>query len=283
MVQPSSQWQREVDSGKRFRFGRNWARFIEAVDEQRIDVAQQSLRERFGMERMDGMRFCDVGCGSGLFSLAARRLGAEVVSFDYDADSVTSTKTLRQQWSKEDDSWVIEQSSILERSALSHLGTFDIVYSWGVLHHTGAMWDAMENVAMLVKPGGLLFIAIYNDQGWKSSMWRRVKQLYCSSGMGRWAVLGSFSALFAVYNGCADLLRMQNPLRRYRGYGSERGMTPWRDWVDWFGGLPFEVATPERVESFYRQRGFDMIRVERRNTLGCNEFVMRLSTPGDDG
>ena len=94
---------------------------------------------------------------------AARRLGATVHSFDYDPESVACTEQLKQRNDPTDIAWTIEPGSVLDPDYLRTLGSWDIVYSWGVLHHTGAMWEALGNVAPLVKPSGLLFISIYND------------------------------------------------------------------------------------------------------------------------
>lgn len=144
----------EISQGQRFAFGANWSRFLRALDEERIGRAEASVKEMLGLERLDGMRFLDAGSGSGLFSLAARRLGAQVHSFDYDPQSVACTAELKRRYFANDPAWVVERGSVLDRDYLSRLGRFDIVYSWGVLHHTGAMWQALENVAPLVAGGG---------------------------------------------------------------------------------------------------------------------------------
>src|SRR3954453_10925637 len=143
----------EVARGGRFEFGENWARFLAVVDESRIVEAERSLREMLGVERLDGRSFLDIGSGSGLFSLAAVRLGAERVhSFDFDPSSVGCTLELRRRYGADAD-WAVEQGSALDTAYLARLGTFDVVYSWGVLHHTGDMWRALGNVARLVAPG----------------------------------------------------------------------------------------------------------------------------------
>jgi SAM-dependent methyltransferase len=157
---------------------------------------------------------------------------------------------------------------------LGGLGTFDVVYSWGVLHHTGDMWSALANVAPLVKPGGRLFVAIYNDQGLRSLMWKRVKRRYNESGpFGREALL---QASKAYLWGRPALLRLARGKRLTHG-PRPRGMDRQRDLVDWVGGWPFEVAKPEEIFDFYRDRGFAL---ERMFTcgggLGCNQFVFSL-------
>lgn len=148
------QHQKEVVMGERFEFGANWARFLSVLNEERIDAAQASLCRMLEVEDLKGKTFLDIGSGSGLFSLAARRLGACVHSFDYDPQSVGCTAELKRRYFPEDADWTVEEGSVLDTGYLQGLGQFDVVYSWGVLHHTGAMWQALENVAPLVAGGG---------------------------------------------------------------------------------------------------------------------------------
>ena len=264
-----------VEDSSRFEFGRNWRSFLTVLNDDRISEAEASLRQTIGLDRIQGATFLDVGSGSGLFSLAANRLGARHVhSFDYDGDSVACTTTLRDRYARPGGSWTIERGSALDADYLSRLGQFDIVYSWGVLHHTGAMWQALEQVTRLVKPGGMLVVAIYNDQGPVSRGWTLVKRLFNSGVIGRSVVVATFVPYFIVRGLVVDCVRLRHPMTRYREYRRSRGMSMRHDWMDWLGGYPFEVATPEAIFEFYRTRGLTLEKLKTcGGGLGCNEFV----------
>lgn len=266
----------QVRDGQRFEFGKNWLGFVRLVDDERIAEAQASLREYLG--DIAGETFLDIGSGSGLFSLAARRMGARVQSFDYDPSSVEATRILRQRCQPDDPDWtVVGAGSVLDRAFLGSLGQFDVVYAWGVLHHTGDLWSALGNVIDVVKPGGRLYLSVYNYQHYLSGFNTRMKKAYVGSGrVGKAVIGGSYVAFQASKGFVKDVALLRNPLRRYAEKKKARGMSMWHDWIDWVGGYPFEVAKPEEVFEFFYARGFSLCKLQTcGGGLGCNEFVFR--------
>lgn len=276
----------EIARSERFEFGKNWSRFLAVLNEESIKDAENSLKGMLEVEDLRGKSFLDIGSGSGLFSLAARRLGARVHSLDYDPHSVACTAELRRRYFPDDAAWRVEEGSALDADYISSLGLFDVVYSWGVLHHTGQMWKALEHAQLPVAVGGKLFVAIYNDTGSQAARWKWIKQTY--NELPRF-----LRTPFAVAVSAPDeakralravlTLKPGEYVRSWTQYGKgRRGMNHWYDIIDWVGGHPYEVATPEEIFEFYKARGFALARLKCGGVgLGCNEFVFVRA--GKDG
>lgn len=264
----------------RFSFGKNWSQYVdEALDEQRIELAVKALQELLMRDSLQGETFVDIGSGSGLHSLAAYRLGAEkIISFDYDADSVATTARLRE-LAGSPPQWEVLQGSILDDELVQkYRGS--IVYSWGVLHHTGAMWDAIRNAARMVEPGGLFCIAIYNRMdrwrgGGSSQTWKKIKRYYVSSPRWRQQMIvwGYIS-----YNHLYNLVWLRkNSVIEARHYNA-RGMNWYYDAVDWVGGYPFEFASVEEITSFCENDlAMTTLKAVEVGGHGCNEFLFRAN------
>jgi len=256
-----------------FSFGANWAKYLGELTDERIASAQLSLQASFGLDSFAGRSFLDVGCGSGLFSLCASRLGARrVVSFDVDPNSVRCAEILREREGNPD-SWSVMRGSVLDHDFLAEIPRAGLVFSWGVLHHTGSMWRAVENVFSLVEPGGLLCLALYNVPRYLPLI------LFCKHAYNRAPGLTK-PFLVGAYGSATLLLEYRHsrtlPWDYIRDYGKAagRGMSFWRDQEDWLGGLPYEVASADEVRRYAEARGMKAERLLVRGPRANNEYLL---------
>ncbi|MEA2944030.1 MAG: hypothetical protein QOD09_4559 [Bradyrhizobium sp.] len=258
-----------------FEFGENWKNYSKTIDQKRIDSAIEGVRKLFP-GGLTGKTFLDIGCGSGLHSLAALLLGAaSVTAIDIDENSVTTTRELLAKYAP-GSNWTVQISSVFA-AAPDTFGTFDVVYSWGVLHHTGDMWRAIECASRLVNPGGQFAIAIYSATGY-DAMWKMEKKFYSRASRPiQWGIRQVFMAAFLA----ATTLLGGNPISYLRNYSEGRGMNFSHDAHDWLGGYPYQAATVMEIRDRVGKMGF----TEERSFLlpassglfgsGCNEFVFQ--------
>jgi 2-polyprenyl-3-methyl-5-hydroxy-6-metoxy-1,4-benzoquinol methylase len=272
-------------SDRQFSFGKNWNDFLRhRLDSDTIAVAIRDTGDFLGLSELKGLTFMDVGCGSGLFSYAAHTLGAQhITSFDLDPSSVQCCLMMKER-AGNPQNWEVFQGSILDPETLRRLPLVDIVYSWGVLHHTGDMWTAMRHAAHFVKPGGRFFISIYNSVEYDSLTryrgshgWLRLKRAYNRSGsIGKRAMEGWFAGKDIL----ASLVSLRNPLRQISQYKNKRGMSWWHDIIDWLGGYPYEFASAGEVFQFCRRElGLNLESLKTTSSIGCNQFL--FSRPPD--
>ena len=256
----------------RFDFGANWQAFSDRLmDEDRVVAAMRSLRKVVQRETLEGTRVADVGCGSGLFSISATRLGAaRVVGLDINPLCIDVSRRNQANLASTA-ALTFHRASVLSPEELAPFGTFDLVYAWGSLHHTGAMWDALRNVTRMVAPGGTLVVAIYNQHA-TSPVWRVIKRTYTRAPDFVKAPMAAAAAIVIFL--AKALVTGRNPLEK------ERGMDFWYDVVDWVGGYPYEYATRSCVEQFVTSAGFTTTRFVRAQVpTGCNQYVFKLDAP----
>jgi 2-polyprenyl-6-hydroxyphenyl methylase/3-demethylubiquinone-9 3-methyltransferase len=255
-----------------FSFGKNWKKYLAGLDESNVRDAMNNFCNFTQLSDLKGESFIDLGCGSGLNSLVAYRLGAKtIVSVDVDQHSVECAKELRDRMAPDAQSWRVLQGSVLDADFLKKLGQFSYVYCWGVVHHTGAMWRALENIIQCVQPSGKLHVAIYNEHK-NSAKWLQIKRLCNKYPTTIFPLLKLALATYVcghlVYEG-------QSPIRYLREYNKNRGMKFWRDIEDWLGGLPYEYCKPDQAIDFLSQQGFALVRLKATTFIGCNEFLFR--------
>jgi len=261
------------DVSTHFQFGQNWREYAQKINPTRIAHAKKRLADL--VPGLQGKSFLDIGCGSGLHSLAALELGAaRITAIDFDPVCVETTKsTLASHPAAK-----ISQGNILEDIPALTGQTFDIVYSWGVLHHTGNMWKAIENATQYVAPGGLFVIALYakTRMDW---FWVQEKKAYSRlPRWARWPITWAYMGLFMT----RIALKGVNPISFLSQYQRDRGMDWKSDVVDWLGGYPYETADEDETVRFMTDRGFSAVRTIVPDAgkwglfaSGCIEFVFR--------
>jgi SAM-dependent methyltransferase len=264
-----------LEQTSHFAFGKNWESYAELVTDLQVEKAITSLRRLVGGD-LTGKRFLDIGCGSGLHALAALRLGAkEVVALDIDPDSVTTTRKLLTKHAA-GGRWSTQQVSVFDLQPDS-TGSYDVVYSWGVLHHTGDLYRALRSAAGLVVPGGRFVFALYS-RTFLCWFWKLEKRWYSAASpiaqeRARSIYLGLYRVLYPI--------RHRDSFSEYvANYSQMRGMDFYHDVHDWLGGWPYESISPAETERFMHRLGMRQIRahVRKRKTLGllgsgCDEYV----------
>ncbi|MDW3094151.1 MAG: class I SAM-dependent methyltransferase [Gammaproteobacteria bacterium] len=252
-----------------FSFGENWRDFVKQVDKDDINRANEDILSWISADNIAGKRVLDIGCGSGLHSYCFyNQKVSELVSIDVDKSSVDATHVMRE-YAGEPDNWQVDTISVLDNCKLEPLGVFNIVYSWGVLHHTGKMWEAIENAAKMVDCGGLFFISLYK-KGEKYPKDLAIKRHYNN--------LSSIGKKLFVYKKIIKIMwkrlkKGKNPFAWNERV--ERGMNRYHDLIDWYGGLPYEVASTDEVEEFLKNMSFEMVKFKETKERCCNVYLFK--------
>ena len=264
------------DAETHFKFGANWASYAALIGERQIEEAKKGLLKLVTARDIAGRSFLDLGCGSGLHALAALRLGAgRVMAIDIDPNCVATAQALlsREAGGKP---WQAQRVSVFDADPLT-IGRFDVVYSWGVLHHTGSMWEAMDKAAALVAPGGLLVIALYRMTR-TDAFWKLEKRVYAHAPQ---FVQGAIRVCYVALFRLACVLTGRSFHDYVVNYRSSRGMDFHHDVHDWLGGYPYETTDAAEIEAKLSKLGFSAERVLAKPLgvgifgSGCDEFVYR--------
>lgn len=262
-----SKFKEELQSGSRFEFGKNWKDFLSTVTEAELNKAAEDIKTWLNTDNLAGKKVIDIGSGSGIHSYVLYTMGAtELTSFDYDDDSVEATKKVWQN-AGSPSNWKVMQGSVLDGEFVKSLGAFDIVYSWGVLHHTGEMWKAIENAISVVKPGGIFWISIYEKGPGYTKALKLKKKYNRSSALEKKIMI--YSRILRLMAG--RILRGKNPFKWNQR--TTRGMNVYNDLVDWLGGLPYEVASTEEITQFCTTKGLELKKILPMPEGACSIYL----------
>lgn len=243
-----------------FEFGKNWEKLVNQLNDDAVAESTRKMADFTGFSDFKNKTFLDIGCGSGLSSLAAFKLGAKSISsVDIDPQNIKNVEAVKQKFNVPAQySWSAWVSSIVEAKDVHQLPRADIVYSWGVLHHTGSMWEGIDHCTRLVNPGGYLYLMLYRD-AFFASTWKNIKYFYTKAPqIIKWAMRNTFASLLIL----GAILKGKNPARIIRDYPKKsRGMSWYIDVTDWVGGYPFEYASAEETTRFLESRGFRILKI----------------------
>lgn len=224
-------------------FGRQWNRYDVARDAE--DEAVFAVKTGVAPRDLAGLLVLDAGCGGGRYARVAGRHGARVVGVDLSA-AVEKAAAL---CADLPDVAIVQAD--LTRLPLAE-GTFDLVFSIGVLHHGPDPRGAFAEVARRVKPGGRLAVWLYRrntaPQEWLNSALRavttrlpaRVLEPLCA-GLG---VAGSIPVLNRTLNKVANFSNHPDWTLRVC------------DNFDWYAPRYQSHHTLEELKRWFAEEGF---------------------------
>jgi len=263
---------------KHFAFGKNWDLYSRQINSSHIESSKKDLISLIQLESLEGMRVLDIGSGSGVHSLSLMLLGCkDLIALDYDANYVSTTNRVLSGKSFKGNFQVM-QADILKHIPGIDGHTFDLVYSWGVLHHTGDMMKGIDRSISYVKPGGLIALALYRKTPF-CTFWRIEKFIY-SKSPEIFQVISQ--KVYEFFFGLGIKIKTGQTLRDYRlSYFQKRGMDFSRDVHDWLGGYPYESIDPDVLIQYMEQRGFTVLNsnISKKQSgilgSGCDEFLFK--------
>ena len=259
---------------KHFKFGENWKNFSNLIDNNRLKEAVTSLKKLTNKKSLNNLSFLDIGCGSGLSSLAAIQLNCKkIYAIDQDEQSIKTTKKVLQK--SRFKKVKVEKKDLF---TLNEKEKFNIVYSWGVLHHTGNMLEAIKKSTKMVSKNGILILALYKKTK-LCNLWKIEKYIYKSSPK---VIQNFIKNLFIFLFKLAMILKRKNFSNYINDYKTKRGMDFYHDVHDWLGGYPYESISIEEISKIMDKFGYKMIRsfqVKKQIGFfgtGCDEYVFKL-------
>jgi 2-polyprenyl-6-hydroxyphenyl methylase/3-demethylubiquinone-9 3-methyltransferase len=264
-------------SSRHYSFGKNWLEYSQSINSIHVDHVTSDLSRLLNLKDLTQKSVLDIGCGSGVHDVGFYQLGCRnLTAIDYDQDCITATNQTLEKFCP-GSGYKILQGDILSSKTQS-LGKFDIVYSWGVLHHTGNLLEAICKASTLVAREGHLAIALYRKT-LMCGFWKAEKRLY--SRLPR--IFQRFLELIYIsFFSIALLFTQKTSITNYiESYSSKRGMNFFADVKDWLGGYPYESISPHELRKLMSSLGFRQVYSLEGNSRigifgsGCDEFLFQ--------
>lgn len=260
-----------------FQFGKNWNNFSNSISKNNINNSLKSIQNLISKKDIENKSILDIGCGSGLSLLSFLKLGAKsVCGVDIDPMSVKTAKSVIEKYYN-NKNWSVEEKSIFDIN-LKTYPKFDLVYSWGVLHHTGDMWRSIDIASSLLKKNGVIFLALYQKTK-LCKFWELEKRFYVNSPK---IIQKIIRTLFKTLYISGLIVSKKNPKVFFQNYKEKRGMEWHYDIHDWLGGYPYESIKRRDLEIFLNKKGFviENYFYKKNKLFGllgshCDEFIAR--------
>ena len=227
----------------------------------------QHLTELFP-EGVKGKKVLDAGSGSGMVSIAFAVMGASVTGVDITSKCIENGRKRAKAFGVE---CRFVQSDL---TMLDLHEDFDIIYSWGVLHHTADAKASFFRLVEHLRPGGEIIIAVYLRTAF-SSFWNFSRVFYQSSpGFAKTAFRRSASVLLNGYDAVRKAL-MKKERYMLRGTSNEELVN------DWFGVPHRTFHTYTEVYEWFREKGLDyrLVNPATGRFKSTSNFVVRGSRP----
>ncbi len=250
----------------KFSFGKNWQAYSKnALTKKSLMDFKHDFDELFNGIDFKNKKFIDIGFGQGLAILIAAEKGADVVGIDIDANNIKALNITLQEMGRVKVPKTDIVSILDDDYVNRYKSNYDIVHSWGVLHHTGNMTKGFDNACDLVATNGYFICSIYNRH-WSSPIWKIIKYLYNISPLICQQLINGF--FYPIIFIAKWIVTGKNPKQK------ERGMNFFYDVIDWIGGYPYEYATENEIIELVSKKGFVCIKsCPAAVPTGCNEFV----------